>query len=269
MQYGGGGHHFVKVFRKIPVFFKGWLPLETKYEFSPSPTGGPCGPGGPGRLVTFTSHDHYPWSLPLNTIPDHYPWSLPMITTPDYYHLNTNSEHYPWTLLFSLIPVFWFKFPFRPVPSLFICSVFIAELSWVYRCLVCICLFAYLMLQWGYIGRIGSISASSFASCIILLSLTISHPTLFPPIFFSAHNNSFWKTDTFMCNRCEQIFSTNVCIKVQDGSGYTQFRYICPLHAYFACLPPSEHIKTFHTWIRQSHWSLINVQISYIFANIW
>ena len=125
------------------------------------------------------------------------------------------------------------------------------------------------MLQWGYIGGIGSISASSFASCIILLSLTISHPTLFPPIFFSAHNNSFWKTDTFMCNRCEQIFSTNVCIKVQDGSGYTQFRYICPLHAYFACLPPSEHIKTFHTWIRQSHWSLINVQISYIFAYIW
>ena len=24
---GGGGHHFVKVFRKIPFFFKGWLPL--------------------------------------------------------------------------------------------------------------------------------------------------------------------------------------------------------------------------------------------------
>ena len=23
----GGGHHFVKVFHKIPVFFKGWLPL--------------------------------------------------------------------------------------------------------------------------------------------------------------------------------------------------------------------------------------------------
>ena len=25
----GGGHHFVKVFRKIPVFFKRWLPLLT------------------------------------------------------------------------------------------------------------------------------------------------------------------------------------------------------------------------------------------------
>ena len=23
----GGGHHFVKVFHKIPVFFKRWLPL--------------------------------------------------------------------------------------------------------------------------------------------------------------------------------------------------------------------------------------------------
>ena len=27
IQHGGGGHHFVKVFHKIPVFFKGWLPL--------------------------------------------------------------------------------------------------------------------------------------------------------------------------------------------------------------------------------------------------
>ena len=27
IQDGGGGHHFVKVFHKIPVFFKRWLPL--------------------------------------------------------------------------------------------------------------------------------------------------------------------------------------------------------------------------------------------------
>ena len=31
MQYGGGGggHRFMKVFHKIPVFFEGWLPLVT------------------------------------------------------------------------------------------------------------------------------------------------------------------------------------------------------------------------------------------------
>ena len=28
IQYGGGGLHFVKVFHKIPVFFKRWLPLD-------------------------------------------------------------------------------------------------------------------------------------------------------------------------------------------------------------------------------------------------
>ena len=27
IQYGGGRHHFVKVFRKKTFFFKGWLPL--------------------------------------------------------------------------------------------------------------------------------------------------------------------------------------------------------------------------------------------------
>ena len=27
MQYGWGGHRFMKVFHKIPVFFEGWLPL--------------------------------------------------------------------------------------------------------------------------------------------------------------------------------------------------------------------------------------------------
>ena len=27
MQYGGGGHRFMKVFHKIPVFFERWLPL--------------------------------------------------------------------------------------------------------------------------------------------------------------------------------------------------------------------------------------------------
>ena len=27
MHYGGAGHRFMKVFHKIPVFFKGWLPL--------------------------------------------------------------------------------------------------------------------------------------------------------------------------------------------------------------------------------------------------
>ena len=29
---GGGGHHFEKVFHKIPVFFKGWLPLPMSSE---------------------------------------------------------------------------------------------------------------------------------------------------------------------------------------------------------------------------------------------
>ena len=28
MQYEGGGHRFMKVFHKILVFFKRWLPLE-------------------------------------------------------------------------------------------------------------------------------------------------------------------------------------------------------------------------------------------------
>ena len=27
MQYGGGGHRFMKLFHKIPLFFEGWLPL--------------------------------------------------------------------------------------------------------------------------------------------------------------------------------------------------------------------------------------------------
>ena len=32
IQHGGGGHHFVKVFHKIPVFFKGWLPLDVYFH---------------------------------------------------------------------------------------------------------------------------------------------------------------------------------------------------------------------------------------------
>ena len=31
MQDGGGGHRFMKVFHKIPVFFKQWLPLVCEY----------------------------------------------------------------------------------------------------------------------------------------------------------------------------------------------------------------------------------------------
>ena len=27
MQYGGGGHRFMKLFHKIPLFFERWLPL--------------------------------------------------------------------------------------------------------------------------------------------------------------------------------------------------------------------------------------------------
>ena len=28
MQYGGGGHRFMKLFHKIPLFFERWLPLK-------------------------------------------------------------------------------------------------------------------------------------------------------------------------------------------------------------------------------------------------
>ena len=31
MQYGGGGHRFLKVFHKIPVFFERWLPLVPRH----------------------------------------------------------------------------------------------------------------------------------------------------------------------------------------------------------------------------------------------
>ena len=31
MQYGGGGHRFMKLFHKIPLFFEGWLPLPSKF----------------------------------------------------------------------------------------------------------------------------------------------------------------------------------------------------------------------------------------------
>ena len=34
MQYGGGGHRFMKLFHKIPLFFEGWLPLLFSASFS-------------------------------------------------------------------------------------------------------------------------------------------------------------------------------------------------------------------------------------------
>ena len=32
MQYGGGGHRFMKLFHKIPLFFEGWLPLRRPFS---------------------------------------------------------------------------------------------------------------------------------------------------------------------------------------------------------------------------------------------